>query len=388
MAPRSSIITNAAGGLNPAYRPGDLMALKDHINLPGLAGMNPLVGADEPELGVRFLDMTDQYDEPSLRARALELGAELGVPIHEGVYVVVAGPSFETRAELRFLRQIGADAVGMSTVPEVIVARHERMRVLGISVITNTADPDAVVADVSHEGVLNVAERAASGLAAIVRGVLRTLDGGAAGRRGVTLSRNFLRQAARTGIIRAVRTATLGLILLAILALPFPASAVAAPDRPAAAAARTSASTTSLPPRGRGGRRCASRAPRGELSDDSSTTLDRLLATPRPQRDPVALASRLTGSRSPGRPPSRSSGRCRSAGRTRSTSSISGQPVQAPPATLRHVSQHAYWYVQTDRSVRDDDLAAAAAQFDQVVVPTVRELSAPSGRPASTATRG
>ena len=171
------IITNAAGGLDPAYRPGDLMALKDHINLPGLAGLNPLMGADEPELGVRFLDMTDQYDD-ALRARALEIGADLGVPIHEGVYVVVAGPSFETRAELRFLRQLGADAVGMSIVPEVIVARHERMRVLGISVITNTADPDAVVADVSHVGVLSVAERAASGLAAIVRGVLRTLDGG------------------------------------------------------------------------------------------------------------------------------------------------------------------------------------------------------------------
>ncbi len=170
------VITNAAGGLNPEYRPGDLMALKDHVNLPGLAGLNPLIGADEPELGVRFLDMTDQYDGV-LRARALALGADLGVPIHEGVYVVVAGPSFETRAELRFLRQIGADAVGMSTVPEVIVARHERMRVLGISVITNSADPDAVVADVSHEGVLTVAERAASGLAAIVRGILRTLDG-------------------------------------------------------------------------------------------------------------------------------------------------------------------------------------------------------------------
>ena len=171
------IITNAAGGLNPAYRPGDLVALTDHINLPGLAGQNPLIGADEPELGVRFLDMTDQYDA-ALRARALALGAELGVPIHEGVYVVVAGPSFETRAELRYLRQIGADAVGMSTVHEVIVARHERMRVLGISVVTNAADPDAVVADVSHEGVLSVAERAASGLAAIVRGVLRSLDVG------------------------------------------------------------------------------------------------------------------------------------------------------------------------------------------------------------------
>lgn len=169
------VITNAAGGLNPEYRPGDLMALKDHVNLPGLAGLNPLIGADEPELGVRFLDMTDQYDGV-LRARALALGADLGVPIHEGVYVVVAGPSFETRAELRFLRQIGADAVGMSTVPEVIVARHERMRVLGISVITNSADPDAVVADVSHAGVLTVAERAAPGLTAIIRGILRTLE--------------------------------------------------------------------------------------------------------------------------------------------------------------------------------------------------------------------
>jgi purine-nucleoside phosphorylase len=169
------IITNAAGGLNPSYRAGDLMALTDHINLPGLAGQNPLIGSDEPELGVRFLDMTDQYDG-ALRARALELGAELNLRIHQGVYVVVAGPSFETRAELRYLRLIGADAVGMSTVPEVIVARHERMRVLGISVITNTADPDAVVADVSHEGVLSVAERAGTGLAAIIRGILRSLD--------------------------------------------------------------------------------------------------------------------------------------------------------------------------------------------------------------------
>jgi len=169
------IITNAAGGLNANYLPGDLMVLRDHINLPGLAGQNPLIGPDEPELGVRFLDLTDQYDA-ELRARALELGANLGVSIHEGVYVVVAGPSFETRAELRYLRGIGADAVGMSTVHEVIVARHERMRVLGISVITNSADPDAVVAEVSHTGVLNVAARAATGLAAVIRGVLRSLE--------------------------------------------------------------------------------------------------------------------------------------------------------------------------------------------------------------------
>jgi len=172
------IITNAAGGLNPAYRPGDLMALRDHINLPGLAGQSALIGSDEPELGVRFLDMSDPYDA-ALRAQALALGADLNVPIHEGVYAMVAGPSYETRAEVRLLRAVGADAVGMSTVPEVIVARHERLRVLGISVITNSADPDAEVADVSHEEVLSVADRAAAGLAAIIRGILGSLDAGA-----------------------------------------------------------------------------------------------------------------------------------------------------------------------------------------------------------------
>ncbi len=169
------IITNAAGGLDPIHRAGDLMVLRDHVNLLGLAGQNPLIGSDEPELGVRFLDMTDPYDA-ELRAHAVSLGSEQGLGIHEGVYAVVAGPSYETRAELRYLRTIGADAVGMSTVHEVIVARHERMRVLGISVITNVANPDALVADVSHESVLSNAERAGAGLAAIVRGVLRSLS--------------------------------------------------------------------------------------------------------------------------------------------------------------------------------------------------------------------
>lgn len=169
------IVSNAAGGLNPAYTTGDVMVLRDHLNLMGLAGQNPLVGPDEPELGLRFLDMSEPYD-PILRARALELGAEAGLRIHEGVYAVVAGPSYETRAEIRFLRLAGADAVGMSTAPEVIVARHERMRVLGLSVITNVANPDAAAADVSHEDVLAVAERVAPGLKAIVRGVVRSLD--------------------------------------------------------------------------------------------------------------------------------------------------------------------------------------------------------------------
>jgi len=179
------IVSNAAGGLNPSYLPGDVMVLSDHINLMGLAGQNPLVGPDEPELGVRFLDMTEPYD-PVLRARALEVGAQVGLRIHEGVYAVVAGPSFETRAEMRFLRLSGADAVGMSTATEVIVARHERMRVLGLSVITNTANPDAVEPDVSHEGVLAVADQVAPGLQALIRGVLRSLaepgpDGSAPG---------------------------------------------------------------------------------------------------------------------------------------------------------------------------------------------------------------
>lgn len=171
------ILTNAAGGLNPAYRAGDLMVLQDHINLPGLAGQNPLVGADEPELGVRFVDMTDAYDAP-LRAEAVALGASQHVPMHEGTYVAVAGPSFETRAEIRYLRGIGADAVGMSTVHEVIVARQELMRVLAISVITNEANADAQVANVSHTEVLNVAEQAGAGLAAVIRGVLRALAAG------------------------------------------------------------------------------------------------------------------------------------------------------------------------------------------------------------------
>lgn len=169
------IITNAAGGLSPDYRVGDLMVIRDHINLLGLAGHNPLIGADEPELGIRFVDMSAPYDA-GLRGHAVRLGTDLGLRVHEGVYVVVAGPNYETGAELRYLRGIGADAVGMSTVHEVIVARHERMRVLGISVITNSAAPSPVVADVNHEDVLSVAEIAGGGLAGIVRGILRTLD--------------------------------------------------------------------------------------------------------------------------------------------------------------------------------------------------------------------
>ncbi|MFN8526358.1 MAG: purine-nucleoside phosphorylase [Chloroflexota bacterium] len=174
------IATNAAGGLNESYQRGDLMVLRDHINVMGLAGANPLVGPDEPELGVRFLDLTEAYD-PMLRRQALEIAQHEGIRAHEGVYAVVSGPSFETRAETRFLQLAGADAVGMSTAPEVIVARHERMRVLAVSVITNTLADASAGIEVSHEDVVAVAERASVGLQAIIRGVLRGLLAGVAG---------------------------------------------------------------------------------------------------------------------------------------------------------------------------------------------------------------
>jgi purine-nucleoside phosphorylase len=169
------IATNAAGGLNPAYRAGDLMVLADHLNLMGLAGHNALIGSGEPELGARFLDMLAAY-APDLREVAHAVARQAGFALREGVYVMVGGPSYETAAEVRFLQHAGADAVGMSTIPEVIVARQEQMRVLGISVITNQA---VGAAEVSHEAVLAAADAAKPRLEALVRGVLRRLaDGG------------------------------------------------------------------------------------------------------------------------------------------------------------------------------------------------------------------
>jgi len=156
---RTLIVTNAAGGLNPHFHVGDLMLLRDHINLPGLAGHHPLFGPNDDRLGPRFPAIADAYDV-ELRQRALALAARQGIRMHEGIYVMVAGPSFETAAELAMLRQWGADAVGMSTVPEVIAARHLGMRVLGISCITNIASP-AHAAATNHEEVLEAT--AASG---------------------------------------------------------------------------------------------------------------------------------------------------------------------------------------------------------------------------------
>jgi len=126
------VVTNAAGGVNPAYQPGEVMLISDHINMMGMNGLNPLIGPNLEEFGPRFPDMSQAYDR-SLRTIARQVAEENRIVVHEGVYIGLSGPSFETPADLRFLRMIGADAVGMSTVAEVTVARHGGMRVLGLS---------------------------------------------------------------------------------------------------------------------------------------------------------------------------------------------------------------------------------------------------------------
>jgi purine-nucleoside phosphorylase len=170
------IVTNAAGGLNPAYEPGDLMIIRDHLNFPGMAGNNPLRGPNDESLGPRFPDMTAPYD-PTLRALAHDVAAAAGVALREGVYAYVGGPSFETPAELRFLQIAGGDAVGMSTAPEVVVARHAGVRVLGISTIANLALPDPPPGmTLNHEEVLEMGLQAVPRLIAVVRGVVGRLD--------------------------------------------------------------------------------------------------------------------------------------------------------------------------------------------------------------------
>jgi purine-nucleoside phosphorylase len=169
------IVTNAAGGLNPAFRPGDLMLITDHINLMGMAGLSPLRGPNDPALGPRFPDMSEAYDR-SLRRLALRVAGELGLTLHQGVYIGLGGPNFETPADLRFLRMIGADAVGMSTVPEVVAARHGGLRVLGVSGISNVAQVDpATTAETTHEEVLQAGQAIAPKLDALLRGILRAL---------------------------------------------------------------------------------------------------------------------------------------------------------------------------------------------------------------------
>lgn len=138
LGPRTLIVTNAAGGLNPEFEPGDVMLISDHLNL---SGDNPLFGPNLDRFGPRFPPMTDAYD-PRLRAAATDASERSGVPLRQGTYVMLPGPSYETRAEMRMFRGLGADAVGMSTVHEVIVARHAGVDVLGFSLITNKATDD------------------------------------------------------------------------------------------------------------------------------------------------------------------------------------------------------------------------------------------------------
>ena len=176
------ILSNAAGGLNPAFRQGDLMLLTDHLNL---TGANPLAGPNDDRLGPRFPDMSQVYD-PALRALADEAGRGSNAALRSGVYAGVLGPSYETPAEIRMIRALGADAVGMSTVLEAIAARHAGMRVLGIAVITNAAaGPGPAPRDrtLSHEDVLAAAAAAGPQLVTVVRSVVRALPGGGDGDR-------------------------------------------------------------------------------------------------------------------------------------------------------------------------------------------------------------
>ena len=164
------LISNAAGGMNPLYRRGDLMLTTDHINLQGA---NPLTGPNVDAWGPRFPDMSEPYDR-GLRETAEAAALERGVPLRQGVYVAVVGPNLETRAEYRFLRQIGADVVGMSTVPEVIVARHQGLRCMAISVITDECFPDALE-EVDIADILAAAASAEPTLTALMGDVVASL---------------------------------------------------------------------------------------------------------------------------------------------------------------------------------------------------------------------
>jgi purine-nucleoside phosphorylase len=164
------IVTNSAGGINRFFQAGDLMVIADHINF---MGSNPLVGPNEDELGPRFPDMSEPYD-PELIRLAEHAAAELGIPLRKGVYIGVMGPSYETPAELRMMARWGADAVGMSTVHEVITARHAGMRVLGFSAITDMATGEAQ-GKVTHEDVLATARRVEPHFIRLLRRIVHQL---------------------------------------------------------------------------------------------------------------------------------------------------------------------------------------------------------------------
>lgn len=166
-------VTNAAGGVNPDFAPGDVMLITDNLNLMGMTGANPLFGPNIDELGPRFPDMSQAYDR-ALMDLARKAALAEDIQLREGIYCALSGPSFEGPADLRFLRMAGADAVGMSTVPEVIVARHGGMRVLGMSGISNKANLDGSTVT-THEEVIEAGKVISPKIEKILRGVLRSL---------------------------------------------------------------------------------------------------------------------------------------------------------------------------------------------------------------------
>lgn len=169
------LISNAAGGMDPHHERGDLVLVTDHLNLQN---GNPLTGPNEEDWGPRFLDMSEPYD-PQLRALAKEEALDVGIRLHEGVYLAVVGPMLETKAEYRYMRQIGGDVVGMSTVPEVLAARHMGVRCMAISVITDECLPDALE-PIDVEAAMDAAAEAAPKLTRIVKGVVREIGAGTA----------------------------------------------------------------------------------------------------------------------------------------------------------------------------------------------------------------
>ncbi|WP_405099480.1 purine-nucleoside phosphorylase [Oceanobacillus sp. FSL H7-0719] len=166
------IVTNAAGGVNPEFEAGDLMMITDHINN---VGINPLIGPNDGDLGVRFPDMSSAYD-PAYQELIEQVAKDLGISLQKGVYVWNSGPSYETPAEIRMLQKVGGDAVGMSTVPEVVVAQHSGMKVLGLSCISNMA---AGILDqpLSHEEVIETTEKVREDFLKLVKGIVRNLPG-------------------------------------------------------------------------------------------------------------------------------------------------------------------------------------------------------------------
>lgn len=167
---KTLIVSNAVGGMNQFYERGDIVLIADHINL---MGDNPLIGPNDDSIGTRFPDMSEPYSE-NLLDLAERVAIDLRMKVHRGVFVAVAGPNLETRAEYRFLRGIGADTVGMSTVPEVLVARHMKMKVLGLSIVTDMCLPDALE-PADHIRIMKAAQRAEPKLTKLVKEVLKRL---------------------------------------------------------------------------------------------------------------------------------------------------------------------------------------------------------------------